>query len=133
MALKVRKNKAPEVPYNCPLAECMSVLGGAWTPNVVWALCAGPRRFSELRTDIPAVSAKMLTARLRDLEEKGVVTREIKPTSPPSAEYKLTGLGQELVPVIKSIVEVGHKLKEAKAGTKLERCDVTIARLSEAT
>jgi hypothetical protein len=50
----------------------MKLLGGAWTPNVIWYLSGGPRRFGELRTDIPRVSAKVLTERLRSLEAKGV-------------------------------------------------------------
>lgn len=90
----------------------MAVLGGAWTPNIIWNLIGGPRRFSELRVDIPKVSAKVLTARLRALEEKGVVIREVKPTSPPSVEYSLTDLGRQLVPAIEAIAAVGHKLKE---------------------
>jgi DNA-binding HxlR family transcriptional regulator len=109
--LKVRKNQAPPPPPVCPLTECMSLLGGAWTPNLVWYLSAGPRRFSELRADIPRISAKVLTARLRALEEKGVVVRRVMPTSPPSVEYALTELGAELVPVIRSIVKVGERLK----------------------
>src|SRR3546814_18199039 len=78
--------------FRSPLSTCMAVLGGAWTPNVIWNLSGGPRRFSELRHDIPKVSAKVLTARLRALEAKGVVIREVKPTSPPSVEYSLTDL-----------------------------------------
>ncbi|MER9121936.1 helix-turn-helix transcriptional regulator [Mesorhizobium sp. M0959] len=70
----------------------------------------GPRRFSELRRDIPAISAKVLTARLRDLEERGVLARHVMPTSPPTVEYELTSLGQELLPAIRSIVEVGSRL-----------------------
>jgi DNA-binding HxlR family transcriptional regulator len=89
----------------------MAILGGAWTPNVIWYLSGGPRRFSELRVDIPPVSAKVLTARLRQLEDKGVITRAVKPTSPPSVEYALTDLGRELVPAIEAIVKVGEKLK----------------------
>ncbi len=115
MALKVRKNRAPEPPESCPLSECMSLLGGAWTPNIIWYLSAGPRRFGELRHDIPVVSAKVLTARLRDLEQKGAVWRRVMPTSPPSVEYGLTELGQELLPAISTIVAVGHKLKQRKA------------------
>lgn len=111
MALKLRKSKAPPAPPTCPLTQCMSLLGGAWTPNVIWYLSGGPRRFGELRRDIPRVSPKMLTARLRILEEKGVVTREVMPTSPPSVEYDLTGLGRELIPVIQAIVRVGERLK----------------------
>ena len=94
---------------------CMAVLGGAWTPNIIWYLRAGPRRFSELRRDLEAVSAKVLTARLRDLEAKGVVTREVKPTSPPSVDYALTEHGRELVPAIEAIVDVGHRLKQRRA------------------
>jgi DNA-binding HxlR family transcriptional regulator len=117
LPLKVRKNKAPPPMPACPLTECMSVLGGAWTPNVIWYLSAGPRRFMELRTDMPAISAKVLSTRLRELQNKGVVTRRVMPTTPPSVEYALTGFGQELMPAIKAIVEVGHKLKRSQADT----------------
>ncbi len=111
MSLKRRKNKAPPFPPSCPLSECMTLLGGAWTPNVIWYLCAGPRRFSELRYDIPGISAKVLSTRLRELAYKGVVERRVMETSPPSVEYALTDLGQELIPAINAIVEVGYKLK----------------------
>ncbi len=111
MALKIRKNKGPAVPNNCPLSKCMAVIGGAWTANVLWALRGGPRRFSELRVDIPSVSAKMLTVRLRELEERYIITRDVKPTSPPSVEYELTEFGEELLPAIEAIATVGHKLK----------------------
>lgn len=114
MPLKLRKNKAPQPISSCPLSECMAVLGGAWTPNVIWYLSAGPRRFMELRADMPAISAKVLSARLRDLETKGVLTRKVMPTSPPSVEYTLTDLGRQLMPAITAIVEVGHKLKSTR-------------------
>ena len=109
MALKLRRNKAGSPA--CPLSECMSFLRGAWTPNVIWYLSGGPRRFGELRSDIPRISAKVLSARLRELEEKGVVARQVMATSPPSAEYSLTELGSELIPAIAAIVRVGQKLK----------------------
>jgi DNA-binding HxlR family transcriptional regulator len=111
MALRVRKNKTPAPPPLCPLSECMALIGGAWTPNVIWYLSGGPRRFGELRTDIPRISAKVLSARLRELQGKGVVERRVLATSPPSAEYELTELGRELIPAINAIVRVGAKLK----------------------
>ena len=110
MALKVRKSKAPPPPRGCPMSACMELLGGAWTTNVVWQLSGGPRRFGELMRDIPGISPKVLTERLRALEEKGVVTREVMATSPPSVEYALSEVGRELVPVIDSIVRVGTRL-----------------------
>jgi DNA-binding HxlR family transcriptional regulator len=108
MALKIRRNRSPQPA--CPLSECMAFLRGAWTPNVIWYLSGGPRRFGELRTDIPRISAKVLSARLRELEEKGVVARQVLATSPPSAEYSLTELGSELIPAISAIVKVGQRL-----------------------
>lgn len=111
MALKQRKSGAATVPQTCAVGECMALLGGAWTPNVVWHLSGGPRRFGELKRDMPPISPKMLSARLRDLEAKGVVRRVARPTSPPSMDYELTPLGRELVPAIEAIVAVGHKLK----------------------
>lgn len=112
MSLRLRKNKAP--PPLCPLTECMALLGGAWTPNVIWYLSAGPRRFGELRSDIPRISARVLSARLRELEGQGVITRSVVATSPPSVEYALTELGRELIPAINAIVAVGSKLKKKR-------------------
>lgn len=108
MVLKMRTRVKP-LP-GCPMSMCMSLLGGQWTPELLWSLHAGPRRFSELRRDNPAISAKVLASRLRDLKERGVLTRCVMPTSPPTVEYELTPLGQELLPAIESIVEVGSRL-----------------------
>lgn len=110
MALRVRKTKVA-APPSCPLSECMRLLRGAWAPNVIWYLSQDSRRFGELRLDIPRVSARVLSARLRELESRGVVARTVMPTTPPSVEYSLTELGRELVPAIEAIVNVGRKLK----------------------
>jgi DNA-binding HxlR family transcriptional regulator len=113
MALPLRKSRVAAPPPSCPLTECMQLLRGAWAPNVIWYLSAGARRFGELRHDIPRISARVLSARLRELEAKGVVGREVLATSPPSVEYRLTELGQELMPAINAIVAVGARLKRA--------------------
>ncbi|HOX70973.1 helix-turn-helix domain-containing protein [Dokdonella sp.] len=110
MALPLRRNRV-DAPPGCPLTECMAMLRGAWAPNVIWYLSASPRRFGELRSDIPPISARVLSARLRELEERGIVVRRLIDSSPPSAEYELTDLGRELIPAIRSIVAVGSKLK----------------------
>jgi DNA-binding HxlR family transcriptional regulator len=114
MGLPLRKSKVPEAPP-CPLTECMRLLKGAWAPNVIWYLSVEPRRFGELRHDIPRISARVLSARLRELEARGLVTRRVLDTSPPSAEYALTALGRELLPAIKAIVDVGLKLKRRRS------------------
>ena len=122
MPHKVRKNKAPPPPPGCPMGTCMALLGGAWTTNVIWQLSGGPRRFGELYKDIPGISPKMLTARLRERVTKGVVIRDVAPTSPPSVEYTLSELGKELIPVIDTIVRVGTRLLEdGAAGARPRR------------
>lgn len=112
MALKMRKNRSPDPPGSCPLTQCLSVIGGAWTPNVLWYLSGGARRFSELKADIPGISSKVLTARLRELERRGVVHRTVFPTSPPSVEYALSEHGRMLIPAIEAIAMVGKELKD---------------------
>ena len=106
-----RRNRVARPPESCPLNECLNIIGGAWTPNIVWYLSQHARRFSELKSDIPGISAKVLSARLKKLESDGVVIRQVLPTSPPSVEYSLSPLGQELKPAIEAIVAVGHRLK----------------------
>ena len=81
----------PEPPP-CPLTECMRFLRGAWAPNVIWYLSGEPRRFGELRHDIPRISARVLSARLRELEARGLVTRRLLDTSPPSRRIPRTAV-----------------------------------------
>ena len=104
MALKLRKKVPP--PLGCPMAACMSLLGGVWTSDIIWSLSNGQRQFPELRRAMPVISAKVLSARLKGLEERGVLSRSVLPTTPPTVEYALTELGGELIPAIQAIVAV---------------------------
>jgi DNA-binding HxlR family transcriptional regulator len=113
-SVKFRPSRVDPPPEECPLTACMAFLGGAWTPNVLWYLRDGPRRFNELRRDIDGVSAKVLSDRLRRLVADGVVERRVMPTTPPTVEYELTDLGREILPAVDAIVKVGHKLKRRR-------------------
>ena len=99
-------------PADCPLEECLRLLAGAWTPKILWYLRSEPRRFGDLKRDLDGVSAKVLTTRLRELEDHDVVQRKVLPTSPPTVEYALTQFGAKLKPVLNSIAEVGKDLKK---------------------
>ncbi|TPG50870.1 transcriptional regulator [Rhodanobacter glycinis] len=126
MGLPVRKSKVAAPPA-CPLTESLALLRGAWAPNVVWYLSAEPRRFGELRHDIPRISARVLSARLR-----GLVTRRVLDTSPPSAEYALTPLGHELLPAIQALASVGRKLiAEWEAGASKRASGAVRAKRSQ--
>jgi DNA-binding HxlR family transcriptional regulator len=111
----MEKVAADGSPQECPLEECLQLLAGAWTPKVLWYLREGPRRFGVLRRLLVGVSAKVLTTRLRELEERGLVARAVQPTSPPSVEYSLTPLGHEIQPVLGAIADVGRKLQRKRA------------------
>ena len=71
-------------------------VGDKWTVLVVSTLGEGPRRFNELRREIPSVSQRMLTLTLRNLERDGLVTRTVYAEIPPRVEYALTDLGRTL-------------------------------------
>lgn len=120
MALKLRKSLVPR-PAMCALTQCMALLRGAWAPNVIWHLRGRARRFGELRVDIPLVSAKVLSTRLRELQDRGLIERRLLATSPPSAEYSLTDLGRELLPAIDAVVKVGTKLRGMDAESPATR------------
>lgn len=109
--LRHRPSRVSPPPADCPLTSCLDLLGGAWTPNVLWYLREGPRRFNELRSDLDGVSAKVLSARLRRMVADGLVTRTERATTPRSVEYELTDFGRELLPAVDAIVEVGHRIK----------------------
>jgi DNA-binding HxlR family transcriptional regulator len=114
MVVKRRKSRVQPPPAGCPLNQCMQLLAGAWTAEVIWYLREGERCFSELQTDLQGVSAKMLTNRLRKLEQNGVIERSTHRTSPPTVWYSLTPEGHELCRAMVSLVEVGQHLKRAQ-------------------
>ncbi len=113
MVLARRKNRSRQLP-ECPLDRSLMLVSGAWALNVVWALSGGARRFSELRSDLPGISAKVLSARVHELEERGVLIRTVLPTKPPTVEYSLTDLGHELMPVIEALSKVTVQLRKRR-------------------
>ncbi len=91
----------------CPVDRALSVMGGKWTPQIIYELLGGTRRFGELRKALPGVSPKTLTERLRMLEEQALVTRTIYPEVPPRVEYALTEHGQSLGKIVDAMLEWG--------------------------
>lgn len=92
----------------------MRLLAGAWTAEVIWYLRGGERCFTERQTDLRGVSAKVLTGRLRKLENDGVIERVPKKTSPPTVWYTLTPLGQELFGALATVIDIGQRLKDSR-------------------
>ena len=93
---------------SCPMDFILRILMGPWTTYVVYNLRTyGPQRFGELKRRVGNVSAKMLTERLRTLENAGVIRREYEATIPPKVTYSLTERGHELDDVLDRLAKIG--------------------------
>ena len=84
----------------CPVETTLMLIGDKWKVLILRGLIPGTKRFGELKKSIGGVSQKVLTAQLRDLEEKGLIQRTVYAEVPPRVEYSLTELGKSLSPIL---------------------------------
>lgn len=92
---------------NCPVEATLELIGGKYKALILWHLSQGILRFSELRQVIKGATPKMLTQQLRELEEDGVIHREVFPVVPPRVEYSLTARGRSLLPILNAMRDWG--------------------------
>ncbi|MHC6175409.1 winged helix-turn-helix transcriptional regulator [Glutamicibacter endophyticus] len=96
-------------PYICGIDAALDVVSGKWKGLVLWELQAhGIRRFAELRRALPGVSEKMLTQHLRQMEEDGLINRNVYAEVPPRVEYSLTETGSSLNDALGPLGEWGR-------------------------
>jgi DNA-binding HxlR family transcriptional regulator len=93
----------------CGIATAFDVIGDRWTPLVVRDLLLGPLRFSDLAEGLPGIGTNTLTARLKHLEEAGVVRRRLLPLPDRGTVYELTPYGRELEPILLALGRWGTK------------------------
>ena len=94
----------------CGIARALDILGERWALMTVRELLLGPKRFTDLRTGLPHASPNILTMRLRDLEEHGIVRKRKLPPPAASQVYELTDRGLELAPVLDALGTWGARL-----------------------
>ena len=87
----------------CPVETTLMLIGDKWKVLILRDLMGGTKRFGELKKSIGTVSQKVLTAQLRDMEEKGLLTRKVYAEVPPRVEYTLTETGYSLKPILDSM------------------------------
>lgn len=93
----------------CPKYEAAAdILGKKWTGLIIRVMLGGPKRFKEIKEQIPEMSDKMLTDRMKELESQNIIKRTVYPEMPVRIEYELTPKGRELQPVIESIQNWGE-------------------------
>jgi len=110
MATKKPTTTAAVCSDDCPVRKTAHIIDGKWTTLIVRDLLPGKKRYFELLDSLHGISPKMLATRLRFLEERGIIAKEIFPTIPPKTEYRLTPLGKKLQKVIVAMGEFGAKL-----------------------
>src|SRR5215471_6894787 len=129
------KNSMPQAEHkeggaSCPMDFILRMLMGPWTTYVIYNLRTyGPQRFGELKRRVGAISAKMLTERLRTLEGAGLVSRDYEATIPPKVTYALTARGHELDEVMGKLAEIAirweteDKQRRARKPAELRAAD----------
>jgi DNA-binding HxlR family transcriptional regulator len=85
------------------------VIGGKWKVLILWALRAEPRRFGELRRQIPGISEKMLIQHLKEMEADGIVTRKDYKEVPPRVDYAMTSFGHSLCDALAPLCSWGSR------------------------
>lgn len=88
--------------------HAIELIGRRWSGAIISVMFKGADRFCQLREAIPGISDRLLTERLKELEDEGIVVREVTPSRPPQVSYRLTEKGQALAPVLDSVVTWAH-------------------------
>jgi DNA-binding HxlR family transcriptional regulator len=100
---------ADSVPGICPVVATARIVSGKWTLLILRDLAQGPRRFTELQRSLAGISSRTLAARLRALEDEGILRRDEYPESPPRVEYSLTDKGLDLMPIVHAMRVYGSR------------------------
>ncbi len=100
----------------CSVERALSLIDGKWKIVILYKLMRGTLRFNEIRRQIPAVTQRMLTHQLRELEADGLLVRTVYAQVPPRVEYSLSARGRSLEPVILALKDWGDQnLSQARA------------------
>ena len=91
----------------CPVTYTMDKIGGHWKPIILYHLRESPKRYSELKKAIPAITEKMLIQHLKQLQDDNLVNRKAEPVVPPFVTYSLTKNGKALTPVLNAMAVWG--------------------------
>lgn len=93
--------------YKCSVAVTQDIFNDRWKLSVIWYLLEGEKRFKDLSEDISEITKKTLTIKLKELEEKNIIYREVFAEVPPKVVYSLTPMGKKLKPMLQEMFEWG--------------------------
>jgi DNA-binding HxlR family transcriptional regulator len=116
----------PPVSRHDALATALEAVGDRWSMLVVAALLDGPRRFGDLEREVEGIAPNVLSARLRALEDEGVVVAEPYSERPPRFLYSLTAAGVELAGAIRLLADWGARRREGAEPLRHAACDTPL-------
>jgi len=97
--------------YPCTVSAAMDLVGGKWKAVILYHLKDGHKRYSELRKEMPGVTERTLSLQLKQLEEDGLITRQVYGKKPPiKVVYSLTDFGKTFTPVLEAILGWGNQI-----------------------
>lgn len=99
--------KINEKEYKCSVAVTLDIFNDRWKLAIIWHLLDGEKRFKELHEIINEITQKTLTIKLKELEEKNIIHREVFAEVPPKVVYSLTSSGEKLRPVLEEMYKWG--------------------------
>jgi len=104
----------------CPITATANIMSKKWHPVIIHRLLESEAMgFNDLKREVGAISSKVLSESLEDLEEKGILTREVVSEKPFRVKYSLTERGEELRPTVQEMAEWGKKnLKKVESQEK---------------
>ena len=112
--------------YKCSVAVTLDIFNDRWKLAIIWHLIDSDKRFKELHKVISEITQKTLTIKLKELEEKNIINREVFAEVPPKVVYSLTKSGKELKPVLKEMYKWGiNYVQECGEIIDEDTCDVT--------
>lgn len=91
------------------IAAALKIIGDKWSGFIIRELTAGPRRFGELQAALSGISPRTLSQRLDLLEVEAVISKKTYAEVPPRVEYSLTTKGEDLIPILESMIAWGDK------------------------
>ena len=106
----IKESEESKLKIRCPMHHLVSLLSGPWTTYILWLIRSkGAQRFGELKKQMPKISAKVLTQRLRMLEDEKIIKRHQEETVPLKVTYSLTKRGKELDKLLDEINKLAKK------------------------
>lgn len=115
--------------YKCSVAVTLDIFNDRWKLAIIWNLLDGDKRFKELHESISEITQKTLTVKLKELEEKKIINREVFPEVPPKVVYSLTPSGEKLKPVLKEMYQWGisYVQEHGKITEEIACCEAKVS------